>query len=408
MTKYICRADGIKVKKFFGDKIEADYLDGFQYKSTFSMESWNGEGTFHPNPNEIPVLKLRIIPTSEGYYDALLNRYVYNYTDHLGNIRLSYTDTNGDGIIQPRRYNASNCTGLFCIDDWRPGEIVDVNNHYPFGLLHNYTRTTQNAYQYKYNGKELQETGMYDYGARFYMPDIGRWGVVDPLAEKTRRWTPYVYAGDNPMRFIDPDGRTWGDPKDEQRLTKNVNNRIADLNKSNAKIQAKIDKGGLSDKQLTKLNTQLADNNTMLGSMNQSLTDIKTIADAKETFYLTGPSQDNGTHGVVKTTGKDGKERINIEGTGSALHLHEIRHVGQSYEAGGMKFNSKGQLKTSAKSFSEGRAVEVEAYKTGYSYDTNSYPVPVKSVNDINEENLMDIKTSDGTQVYKALDVKDK
>ncbi|MDR4951152.1 DUF6443 domain-containing protein [Chryseobacterium sp. ES2] len=207
LTSYLYRADGVKVKKLFGE-LETHYLDGFQYKTTFLRESWDGEGTFIPDPNEIPELKLRIIPTSEGYYDALLNKYVYNFTDHLGNVRLSYTDTNGDGIIQPRRYNTSTCSPKFgCLGEWKPGEIVEVNNYYPFGLLHNYTVTTQNAYQYKYNGKELQETGMYDYGARMYMADIGRWGVIDPLAETSRRFSPYNYALNNPIRFIDPDGR---------------------------------------------------------------------------------------------------------------------------------------------------------------------------------------------------------
>nr|WP_317043223.1 RHS repeat-associated core domain-containing protein [Chryseobacterium vrystaatense] len=97
--------------------------------------------------------------------------------------------------------------------------MVEVNNYYPFGLLHNYTATTKNAYQYKYNGKELQETGMYDYGARMYMPDLGRWGVVDPLAEKMRRHSPYNYTFNNPIMYIDPDGMKVIVPQNADRIT---------------------------------------------------------------------------------------------------------------------------------------------------------------------------------------------
>lgn len=62
---------------------------------------------------------------------------------------------------------------------------------------------------YKYNGKELYEDhglDWYDYGARMYDPQIGRWHVVDPLASDFPSWTPYHFAHNNPIVLIDPTG----------------------------------------------------------------------------------------------------------------------------------------------------------------------------------------------------------
>ncbi|WP_159476668.1 RHS repeat-associated core domain-containing protein [Chryseobacterium sp. 18068] len=190
---YKYRADGTKLKKIykyapfnpFGtdqqlETKETDYLDGFQYEGkNLTLGGPKGGGSTKL------VTTLLFVPTSEGYFDYVKNKYIYNYSDHLGNVRLSYMH-NGTSI-----------------------EVFEENNYYPFGLKHEgYNGLAGNSsYQYKYNGKELQETGMYDYGARFYMPDIGRWGVTDPLAEKMTRHSPYNYAFNNPIRFIDPDGR---------------------------------------------------------------------------------------------------------------------------------------------------------------------------------------------------------
>jgi RHS repeat-associated protein len=84
---------------------------------------------------------------------------------------------------------------------------TQVTDYYPFGMEIPVSGTSDN--QYKYNGKELQDEAKlnwYDYGARFYDPVIGRWHAVDPLAEKSRRWSSYAYCMNNPIRFIDPDG----------------------------------------------------------------------------------------------------------------------------------------------------------------------------------------------------------
>jgi RHS repeat-associated protein len=89
--------------------------------------------------------------------------------------------------------------------------VVQMEDYYPFGLTFNScSRENTTANQYKFNGKEEQDDlnlGWLDYGARMYMPEIGRWGAIDLLASNYYDRSVYHFSGNNPLRFMDVDGR---------------------------------------------------------------------------------------------------------------------------------------------------------------------------------------------------------
>ncbi|MCQ9634071.1 RHS repeat-associated core domain-containing protein [Chryseobacterium sp. WG23] len=215
-VKTLYRADGTKLRKESSTSITGvvgstttkkttDYLDGFQYLTTENVDTGGGTGiemfslsgrAMEPEAFSIDETRrvapktpdLQFFATAEGFYDYAKDQYIYQYIDQLGNVRVSY---------------GRNSTGAL--------EITDSNDYYPFGMNHLKTGNSyfaQGSYKSnKYNGKELQETGMYSYGWREYMPDIARWNGIDQLAESYYSHSPYAYVLNNPVNFFDPDGR---------------------------------------------------------------------------------------------------------------------------------------------------------------------------------------------------------
>ncbi len=203
---YLYNAVGQKVRKRVNgqfntlETVNTDYMDGFQYT--------NGDLSFFPH--------------AEGYVNLFKRKngtvdfnYIFQYRDHLGNNRMSFT----------KKF-------ILDVDDPFPAEILEENHYYPFGMKHTSYNTSLydfvevengNDYyvniapvsgdylvnKYKYNGKEYQdELGLnfYDYGARNYDPALGRFMNMDRFSEKYVDVSPYHYTKNNPVFYIDMRG----------------------------------------------------------------------------------------------------------------------------------------------------------------------------------------------------------
>ncbi len=169
-----------------------DYLaGGIEYRQN-GTGSKRVESVFHPEG--------RYFNVNAEVSTTISWRREYNIKDHLGNTRVVITDRDADGVLDITGSAATN-------------EVLQEQHYYAFGLVFEGPWVQNDAAsrdnRYLYNGKELNDDfglGWNDYGARWYDPAVARWNAVDPLADKMRRWSPFNYAFDNPLRFIDPDG----------------------------------------------------------------------------------------------------------------------------------------------------------------------------------------------------------
>ncbi|WP_299118108.1 RHS repeat domain-containing protein, partial [uncultured Winogradskyella sp.] len=170
--QYIYDATGVKQKKIVSNGTTTYYAGNYIYEGSSLKFFSHPEGYIEPNGSNFD--------------------YVYQYKDHLGNIRLAYSDTNNNGSV-----NAS--------------EIIEENNYYPFGLKHKGYNNVVNGTDHKWgylNQEENDELGLgwLTFRYRNYIPEIGRFFGTDPISEEFMSISTYQIAHNNPIWKIEIEG----------------------------------------------------------------------------------------------------------------------------------------------------------------------------------------------------------
>jgi len=127
----------------------------------------------------------------------------------------------------------------------KESELKNRDSYYPFGLgiaALSSTAPLSKPNNFKYNGKELQpdfNMNWYDYGARMFDPAIARWNGVDASAENYVNQSPYHYAGNNPIKFVDFDGNDYGIKVDRGNKTITIKAHYLTSSKSASAFERK-------------------------------------------------------------------------------------------------------------------------------------------------------------------------
>jgi RHS repeat-associated protein len=189
----------------------ADTVENTQSIQSFSQTDYCGNFIYED-------AQLSRILTPEGYIETADSngsiatagnwRLTYFLKDHLGNVRARIAAPNFNSPVPSVPPSSPPSSPAYT--------LLDTTDYYPLGLEISTPEglLTSGNNPYLYNGKELDRMhglNMYDYGARMYDPQLGRFHTVDPMADDPLNidFTPYHYVTNNPLKFIDPTGMVW-------------------------------------------------------------------------------------------------------------------------------------------------------------------------------------------------------
>ena len=140
---------------------------------------------------------------AQDYYSSIKGNKQYELSNHLGNVLTTIKDRK---LVSNQNYTA---------------DVKTAQDYYPYGMQMPERILEDSLYRFGFSGQEMDnevkgQGNNIDFGARSYDPRLGRWFNVDVLAPKYPNFTPYLGMGNNPIYFIDTDGKEIGS---ETRLT---------------------------------------------------------------------------------------------------------------------------------------------------------------------------------------------